>query len=137
MPPSAYRSRVTRIARTAGVVDSNTRMLRAEIDLANEKRNLQPGLYAFVRIEAEAADAMLLPSSCVLAADETHYAFLVEDGKAVKYRVQIGRSEGMNVQVIGRRKATATGGDWVPFASTERVIIGNLGALADGVEVKE
>jgi hypothetical protein len=125
------------IARTAGVVLPETRMLRAEIDLPNEKRNLQPGLYAFVRIEAESADAMLLPSACVLAADETHYVYLVEDGRAVKYRVQVGRTEGANVQVIGRRKATAAAGAWVPFTGSERAIVGNLGALADGAEVKE
>ncbi|MFO0803313.1 MAG: efflux RND transporter periplasmic adaptor subunit [Gemmataceae bacterium] len=125
------------ITRTAGVVDPATRMLRAEIDLANEKRMLQPGLYAFVRIEAEAADAVLLPAACILAADETNYAYLVEDSKAVKYRVQVGRSEGTAMQVLGRRKATATGGEWIPFTGTERVVQGNLGALADGVEVKE
>lgn len=125
------------IARTTGIVDPNTRMLRAEIDLQNEKRTLQPGLYAFVRIEAEAADAMLLPAGCVLAADETHYVYLVEDGKAMKYRVQVGRTEGTGIQVLGRRKATATGGEWIPFAGSERVINGNLGALADGIEVKE
>lgn len=125
------------ITRTTGVVDPATRMLRAEIDLPNEKRTLQPGLYAFVRIEAEAADAVLLPAACVLPADETHYAYLVEDGKAVKYRVQVGRTEGTSIQVLGRRKATATGGEWITFTGTERVVQGNLGALADGVEVKE
>lgn len=125
------------IARTAGVVDPNTRMLRAEIDLPNEKRTLQPGLYAFVRIEAEAADAMLLPAGCVLAADETHYIYLLEDGKAMKYRVQVGRTEGTSMQVLGRRKATATGGEWTHFSGSERAINGNLGALADGLEVKE
>lgn len=80
---------------------------------------------------------MLLPAACILAADETNYAYLVEDSKAVKYRVQVGRSEGTAMQVLGRRKATATGGEWIPFTGTERVVQGNLGALADGVEVKE
>jgi len=125
------------ITRTSGVVDPNTRMLRAEIDLVNEKRVLQPGLYAFVRIEAEAADAVLLPAGCILAADETHYVYLVEGGKAVKYRVQVGRSEGTLIQLLGRRKATATGGAWAPFSGEERAVNGNLGALADGVDVKE
>lgn len=125
------------ITRTAGVVDPATRMLRAEIDLPNEKRTLQPGLYAFVRIEAEAADAMLVPAACVLAADETHYAYLVEEGRAVKYRVQVGRADGTAIQVTGRRKATAAAGSWLPFDGTERIVQGNLGALADGVEVKE
>jgi len=127
------------ITRTAGVVQPDTRMLRTEIDLPNDKRQLQAGTYAFVRIEAEAADAVLLPSSCVLAADETNYAYLVEGDKAVKYRVQVGRVDGSNLQVLGRRKATATTGDWLPFTGTERVVSGNLGALIDGatVEVKD
>src|SRR5207249_3909399 len=105
-------------------------------DIANDKRLLKAGTYAFVRIEAEAADAAVLPSSCVLAADETHYIYLVEDNKAVKYRVQLGRTEGPNVHVIGRRKATTAAGDWSPFAGTERVVIGNLGALIDGTAVE-
>src|SRR6185312_9274564 len=95
------------IARTAGVVQPETRMLRTEIDIANDKRILQPGMYAFARIEAEAAGATLLPSACILPADETQYLYLVEAGKAVKYRVRLGRTEGANVQVLGRRRATA------------------------------
>ena len=127
------------IARTAGIVQPDTRMLRIEIDLPNEKRVLQAGMYAFVRIAAEAADATLLPSACVLAADETHYIYLVEGDKAVKYRVQLGRPDAANVQVLARRKGTATSGEWLPFTGTERAIAGNLGGLTDGaiVEVKE
>ena len=127
------------IARTAGIVQPDTRTLRIEIDLPNEKRVLQAGMYAFVRIAAEAADATLLPSACILAADETHYIYLVEGDKAVKYRVQLGRPDATNVQVLGRRKATATAGEWLPFTGTERAIAGNLGGLTDGatVEVKD
>jgi RND family efflux transporter MFP subunit len=127
------------VARTAGVVSPDTRTLRAEIDLPNEKRAIQPGMYAFVRIEAESADATVLPAGCVLPADETHYVYLVEDGKAVRYRVRVGRTEGTTVQVLGRRRAAATAGGWVPFTGTEQVVNGNLGGLADGtpVEVKE
>jgi multidrug efflux pump subunit AcrA (membrane-fusion protein) len=96
-------------------------------------------MYAFVRIDAESADATVLPSSCVLPADETHYVYLVEDGKAVRYRVRVGRTEGTTVQVLARRRAAATAGDWQPFTGAEKVVNGNLGALADGtaVEVKE
>ena len=78
----------------------------------------------------------MLPSGCVLAADETHYIFAVEEGKAVKYRVQLGRTDPGTVQVLGRRKATATAGMWEPFTGTEQVVVGNLGALIDGAEVK-
>jgi RND family efflux transporter MFP subunit len=124
------------VTRTAGVVTPDTRTLRTEIDLPNEKRLIQPGMYAFVRIEAESADATVLPAGCVLPADEMHYVYLVEDGKAVRYRVRVGRTEGTTVQVIGRRRATATTGTWEPFAGSEKVVSGNLGALADGTAVE-
>jgi len=61
---------------------------------------------------------------------------VVEAGKAVKYRVRLGRTEGANVQVLGRRRATAIAGDWLPFTESDRVVIGNLGALNDGVAVE-
>ncbi|HYH68648.1 MAG TPA: efflux RND transporter periplasmic adaptor subunit [Urbifossiella sp.] len=124
------------VARTAGVVSPDTRTLRAEIDLPNEKRLVQPGMYAVVRIDAESADATVLPAGCVLPADETHYVYLVEDGKAVRYRVRVGRTEPGTIQVLGRQRATATTGSWVPFGGTEKVVNGNLGALADGTPVE-
>jgi HlyD family secretion protein len=88
---------------------------------------------------------IVLPIVCVLPADETHSVYAVEEvpspkpegfGKAVKYRVQLGRADPGTVQVLGRRKATATTGPWVKFDGSELIVTGNLGALSDGVEVK-
>ena len=124
------------VTRTTGVVDPGTRTLRVEIDIENKDGKLKPGVYATVRINAEVTDATVLPAGCVLSADETHYVFMVEDGKAVKYRVQLGRTDPGTVQVLGRRKATATAGVWEPFTGSEQVVVGNLGALIDGAEVK-
>lgn len=136
VPALGGREYAATVTRTTGVVDPATRALRVEVDLENADRALKPGLYATIRINAEATDATVIPASCVLPADETHYAFLVEDGKAVKYRVQLGRTDPGTVQVLGRRKATATAGAWEPFTGSEQVITGNLGALTDGTEVK-
>jgi RND family efflux transporter MFP subunit len=124
------------VARTTGVVAPDTRTLRAEIDLPNDNKLVQPGMYAVVRIDAESADATVLPAGCVLPADETHYVYLVEDGKAVRYRVRVGRTEAGVVQVLGRQRATATTATWVPFGGAEKVVNGNLGALADGTAVE-
>jgi RND family efflux transporter MFP subunit len=124
------------VTRTTGIVDPATRALRMEIDLVNTDRALKPGQYATVRIAAEANDAIVLPSACVLPADETHSVYAVKDGKAVKYRVQLGRTDPGTVQVLGRRKATATTGAWVKFDGREQIVTGNLGALSDGTEVK-
>lgn len=136
VPSLGGREYPATVTRTTGIVDPNTRTLRVEIDLENKDGALKAGTYATVRINAEATDATVLPAACVLAADETHYVYLVEDGKAVKYRVQLGRSDPGTVQVLGRRKATATAGEWLRFTGSEQVVEGNLGALSDGLAVK-
>lgn len=136
VPSLGGREYAGSVTRTTGMVDVGTRTLRVEIDIENKDRALKPGVYATVRINAEAGDATVIPAACVLAADETHYVYLVEGGKAVKYRVQLGRTDPGTVQVLGRRKATATAGAWDRFTGTEQVVEGNLGALIDGAEVR-
>jgi multidrug efflux pump subunit AcrA (membrane-fusion protein) len=136
VPALGGREYAASVTRTTGIIDPATRTLRVEIDIENKDRALKPGTYATIRINAEASDAIVLPSGCILAADETHYVFLVEGGKAVKYRVQIGRTDPGTVQVFGRRKATSTAGAWEKFTGEEQVIVGNLGAMSDGTDVK-
>ena len=121
-----------RVTRTTGVIQPDSRTLRAEIDIENKDGLLRPGMYAFVQIKAETAGAMVLPAAAVLPADETYYCFLVEDGKAVKYRVRVGRTDAGSVHVLEKRKAAAMGGKWTSFAGAERVVVGNLGASPTG-----
>ncbi len=135
IPALGNREFTEKVARTTGVVEPGTRALRAELEIDNADRMLRPGMYAYVTIRTESPDALVLPATCVLAADETHYVYLVEDGKAVKYRVRVGRMESGNIQVLDRRRATATAGTPEPFTGSEKVVNGNLGALADGVAV--
>jgi HlyD family secretion protein len=123
------------VTRTTRVVSPGSHTLRIEIDLDNPDRVLVPGAYAVVQIKATASDALIIPGACVLAADETYSVFVIENGKAVKYRVQLGRSDGGIIQVTGKRKATLTAGPWAKFTGTEQVVSGNLGALADGTAV--
>ena len=59
------------ITRTAGVLNADTRTLRTEIDLPNPDGKLRPGSYAVVRLSATATDALVVPPSAVLFADET------------------------------------------------------------------
>ena len=136
IPSLANREFAADVTRSTGVIQPDTRALRVEIDLENQDRVLRPGMYAFVQIKAESAEATMIPAACVLPADETHYVFAVEGEKVVKYRVQVGRTEGSNVQVFARRKAIATTGTWEPLSGAERVVVGNLGALTDGLAVK-
>jgi RND family efflux transporter MFP subunit len=124
------------VTRTARVLASDTRTLRTEIDLPNPSGELRPGLYAVARIKATTPDALLVPPAAVLFADETAYCFAVEGGKAVKLRVQVGRTDPAGVQLLAKRRASVNAGDWTPVAGDEKVVVGNLGALADGQAVE-
>lgn len=127
------------VTRTAGVLNPDTRTLRTEIDLPNPNLALTSGQYAVVRIAATTKDAAVVPAAAVLFADETAYCFAVENGKAVKLRVQVGRSDADGYELLTKRRANLTSGDWQPVTGGEQVVVGNLGALTDGqaVTVKE
>lgn len=124
------------VTRTTRVLNPDSRTLRVEIDIDNADRALKPGTYVVARIAATTPSAMVIPTGCVLAADETHYVYLVERDRAMKYRVQLGHTDNGLIQVYGRRKASRTGGPWEKFTGSEQVVLGNLGALADEVAVK-
>jgi HlyD family secretion protein len=123
------------VTRTTKVLNPNSRTMRVEIDIDNVDRALKPGTYVVAKVFASTNNSMLIPTDCVLAADETHYIYLVEGGKAVKYRAQLGHTGNGVIEVFGRRKALSTAGPWEKFNGTEQVVTGNLGALADGIPV--
>lgn len=127
------------VARASGAFSAEARTLRVEIDLDNRtdktKGEYKPGLYATVKLSGAGGDVFTLPAAAVLFADETAYCYAVKDGKVEKLRVKTGKVEGGTVEVLGKRKANSTGGDWAAFDGTEQVASGNLGALADGQTV--
>jgi RND family efflux transporter MFP subunit len=123
------------VARASGAYSPEARTLRVEIDLPNSDGVFKPGLYASVKLSGAGGDGFTLPAAAVLFADETAYCYAVKDGKVEKLRVKTGKVENNTVEVLGKRKAGTTSGDWAAFDGTEQVASGNLGALADGQTV--
>jgi RND family efflux transporter MFP subunit len=123
------------ITRTSKVLSPDSRTLRVEIDLPNPDGSLTPGLFCTASIKANTKDAWVLPAASILFADETAYAFMAREGKLVKVRIQVGRNLATSIEVMRYRPAATTAGDWLPFQGGEKVVVGNLGALADGQAV--
>jgi len=123
------------VARTAGVLGPETRTLRVEVDLDNTDGTLKPGMYATARIAASVPDVTELPTSAILFADETAYAFKVQDNKVVKVIVRVGRADGAAYEVLGWRPVAGAAREWMVPSPTDRFVAGNLGALADGQAV--
>ena len=98
LPARAFEGKVTRFAYA---LDDATKTMLAEIELPNEKLELRPGMYALARIGLETkADALLLPSDCVLIERSGASIFVPADGKTKKVKVQPGFSDGTNTEIL-------------------------------------
>jgi RND family efflux transporter MFP subunit len=135
-PALNHREVTGAITRTSHVLSHESRTLKVEIDLPNPDGTLTPGLYCTVNFRASNKDAFVLPTAAILYADETAYCFILHDGKVTKMRVQVGHVAGTTIQVLRKRPASTIAGDWQLFDGTEKVAVGNLGALADGQVVE-
>jgi HlyD family secretion protein len=135
VPALSGREFAATVARSAGVLSPETRTLRVEVDLDNKDGVLKPGMYATTRIAASVPDVTELPAVAILFADETAYAFKVQENKAVKVLVRVGRADRPAFEVLGWRPVAGAAKDWTPLSVADRFVAGNLGALADGQAV--
>jgi RND family efflux transporter MFP subunit len=122
------------VARTSWALESGSRTLRAEIDLPNKDGRLRPGMYVYAQIVNQLADAWTLPASAVTKQGDSTVCFLIEDGKAVRTPVQVGRGDGRFVQVLKRQKSGSPPA-WEDFAGDEMVADRATG-LTDGQSVQ-
>jgi RND family efflux transporter MFP subunit len=99
LPGKTFNGSVTRYA---NALDEATKTMLAEIEMPNPARALRPGMYASVKLEVERKrDALLVPAEAVLTEKSGTSVFTVADGKARKTAVQLGFSDGVNIEIAG------------------------------------
>jgi len=114
-----------KVVRTTGALDRATRSLQVEVDVANPKGRLTPGMYADVTLAiAGSPDALTVPVEA-LDRETNGASVLVVNGDGVVERrsVRTGLETPNTVQILdGVRDG-------------ERVIVGNLGSFTPGQHV--
>lgn len=123
------------IARTSWALNPDVHTLRVEIDLPNPDHKLRPGLYAQAGLTLDQAEATVLPTSAIQYQDDAAFCYLVQDGKAARYQVQLGQIDGDVIEVL-RRKKVGPKEEWQPWNGSEVVVRSSKGALTDGVAVE-
>ncbi|MCO6455110.1 MAG: efflux RND transporter periplasmic adaptor subunit [Pirellulaceae bacterium] len=89
------------VARTSWSLHSANRSLRAEIDLANEKGQLRPGMYAMVTIQLdERNDVLVLPITAIVQDGEGAHCCRVESGQVQFQPVELGLRSGNEVEIL-------------------------------------
>jgi RND family efflux transporter MFP subunit len=120
-PGRLFQGQVTR---TADALDTATRTLRTEVQVANPGNALRPGMYLQVKFtfNHEAAP-VLIPSAAVVTRADGPKVGVMDDQKRVHYRsLQLGRDYGKEVEVVAGLKGGETividPGDELPEDST-------------------
>jgi len=126
------------VTRTSWALNAKSRTLRAEIDLPNPGSQLLPGMYAYAKVIVERSGLQALPVSAITHSGEKAYCWKYEDGHAVRSEIQTGISDGEWIEVTNVQipKATEKNNPWVPIDGSEKVILGDLSILADGMPVE-
>jgi len=121
------------VSRVSWSLDQGARTLRTEIDMPNKDGRLRPGMYAYAKIESQCPGCWTLPASAVVKQGDAMVCFVVADGKAARTPVQLGRSDGILVEVL-KWQSTASPAAWQDWTGKELVADPAAG-LSDGQTV--
>src|SRR6266446_10906199 len=124
----SFRGRVFsgRVTRTAGALDPASRTLRTEVDLANPKGELLPGMYVDVSLDVALSHQVVrVPSSAVISDSRgVHVAVVDGSGKVRLVAVTPGLDNGNTIDLV----AGLSGG--------EQVMVTPPSTVTDGLQVQ-
>jgi RND family efflux transporter MFP subunit len=106
-----------KVTRTSWSLEPGSRTLRTEIDVPNEKGAVRPGTYAYAKLTAELPAAWAVPAAAVGKVNDEPVIYLVENGKAVRVRVELLRGDGQFTQL--RRYKRPGASDWTTVSGSE------------------
>ncbi len=125
-----------KVNRTSWSLETKTRTMRVQVDLANRKdQPLRPGMYAFVAFTVEFPQRLVVPATAVGAQGDQAYCFFAKDGKAKQTPIKIGLRDGQWVEVLSWQKKDAGQTTWQAFSGTEHLVEGNLANVSDGMAI--
>lgn len=126
------------VTRTSWALNAKSRTLRAEIDLPNPGSQLLPGMYAYAKVIIERPGVHSLPVAALTHIGEKTYCWRYENGRAVRTEIRTGVSDGEWIEVTNLQNPNAAKDQetWVPINGSEKLILGDLSILADGMPVE-
>jgi len=104
-PEKTFRGEVTRIAQG---LDSATRTMQSEIDIANPEGELKPGMFVRVGLVLyRHPNALTLPPATILHGEQGSYVYTVETSRARHVPIKTGLQDGEAVEIVGGLDAGA------------------------------
>lgn len=99
---TAYRSQifVGKVTSLDSRIDPATRTLKVRAEIANDDRKLRAGMLLNLQVVRNIEKVLQLPESAIIPIEDEHFVFVIEDGKAVKKSLQIGRRYHGYIEVL-------------------------------------
>lgn len=96
-PNATFKGRVDSIDTR---VDPTTRALVVRAVIDNRDSRLRPGMFMTLRLVRSEGQALMLPETALVPENSSHFAFVVEQGRAHKRQVRIGRRRPGEVEIL-------------------------------------
>ena len=89
------------VVRMSGAIDTATRTMQVEINLANKDNQLMPGAYVQASLSLAANQGLTIPSNALLIRGDGMRVAVIENGGVVRLKtVRVGRNYGQTVELI-------------------------------------
>jgi RND family efflux transporter MFP subunit len=123
--PSLDQTFDGRVARFSGKIDSSTRTMETEVDVANPRMLLKPGMYAYADLPLESKTSTLtVPAQAVSRKENKAKVMVVNAQSRLEHReVTTGLESGDSVEILSG------------LAENELVVMGNQSQLKPGQSV--
>jgi RND family efflux transporter MFP subunit len=119
------------VTRIAWSLNQKSRTMRAEIDLPAEQSGVRPGMYVYASVLAERPNVRAVPREGLVVLGNETYAYLLNNGRAVKTPVEPGISDEKLTEIVQMK----TGESWHAVTGDEQFIVGDLADMIDGQTV--
>ena len=106
-------------------IDSVSRSITVRAVVPNPESKLKPGMFLNVRLAPDAREALMIPEAALMPEQSRQFLYVVEDGRATRREVRIGRREPGRVEVVAG------------LQPGERVIVEGTQKVRDGGAVRE
>ncbi len=106
-------------------LDPTTRSVTVRAEMPNDDGVLKPGMFLTVRLRQQSQRIVMIPEHALVPEEGRQFVFVVQDAKASKREVSIGRRKAGRVEIVSGLRAG------------ERVIIEGTQKVRDGGAVRD
>jgi membrane fusion protein (multidrug efflux system) len=99
---SAYHNKefIGKITAIDSRIDSSTRSIKVRATINNKALKLHPGMLLNISVLLQVENILQLPESSIIPIENIHYVFVVNEDKAVRKAIKIGRRHPGMVEVM-------------------------------------